>query len=71
MEFKKGIAYTGLCDVWGGKMWFCVSPGKAESVYFSTKRECERFIKNSFSGDDRKFLLNKLKERKGRTACYI
>ena len=70
MEFKKGIAYTGLCDVWGGKMWFCVAPGKNESEYFSTKKECEQFIRKSFSGNDRKFLLNKLKERKGRAVCY-
>lgn len=70
MEFLKGVAYTGLCDAWGGKMWFCIEPGKAESAYFSTKKECGQFIRKSFTGNDRKFLLGKLKERKGRAFWY-
>jgi len=70
MEFKKGIAYVGLCDVWGGKMWFCVSPEKTECSHFWTKKECEKYIRDNFSGSDKKYLLNKLRERKGRAVLY-
>ena len=48
MDFKKGIAYVGLCDVVGGRMWFCVSPVKKESEYFWTKKKCEKFVRDSF-----------------------
>lgn len=54
----------------GRKMWFCVTPGKTECNYFWTKKECEQFIRKSFIGNDKKFLLKKLKERKGRAVCY-
>lgn len=37
MDFKKGAAYTGLCDVWGGKMWFCVIPDGQDRNHFCTK----------------------------------
>lgn len=69
MEFKKGIAYTGLCDVVGGKMWFCVSP-EMESQYFWRKKECEKYIRDNFSGSDKKYLLGKLRERQGRAVLY-
>ncbi len=70
MEFKKGVAYTGLCDVWGGKMWFCITHKSDETRYFWTKKECEKFIRCSFSGSDKKHMLSKLKNRHGRAVCY-
>ena len=70
MDFKKGISYVGLCDVVGGRMWFCVSPVKNETEYFWTKKECEKFVRDSFSGSDRKYLLSKLREFKGKTMLY-
>ena len=70
MDFKKCIAYVGLCDVVGGRMWFCVSPGNRETEYFWTKKECEKFVRDSFSGRDRKYLLAKLRECKGKAMLY-
>lgn len=37
MDFKKGIAYVGLCDVVGGRMWYCVSPEKKGGCIFLEK----------------------------------
>lgn len=71
MDFKKGITYVGLCDVVGGRMWYCVSPGKKEGAYFWRKKECEKFVRGSFSGSDRKYLLSKLRECKGRAKSYL
>jgi len=69
MEFKKGISYVGLCDVWGGKMWFCVSPS-GENVYFWKKKECASYIRDTYVGDTRAYLLSKLRKRQGRAFCY-
>lgn len=70
MEFKKGIAYVGLGDVWGGKMWFCVTPDGKDSNIFWTKKECEKYIRSTFNGNDKKYLLSALKESKGRAFSY-
>lgn len=70
MEFKKGTAYTGLCDVWGGKMWFCVTPDGQDRNHFWTKKECEKYIRSTFQGNDKKHLLSTLKARKGRACSY-
>ena len=69
MEFKKGIAYVGLCDVWGGKMWFCVSPS-GEGVYFATKKECANYIRGVYGGEVRAHLLSDLKKKRGRAHFY-
>ncbi len=69
MEFKKDVAYTGLCDVWGGKMWFCITQSN-ETRQFWTKKECEKFIRCFFSDSDKKYLLSKLKSCHGRAVCY-
>ena len=69
--FRNGVAYVGLGDVVGGKMWFCVNKTKGMNmVWFWTKKECEKYIRDSFSGDDKKYLLKKLSERKGRAYTY-
>ena len=70
MEFKQGIAYTGLCDVWGGKMWFCVTPDGNDRNYFWTKRDCEKYIRKGFSGEMKTKLLSALRARKGRAFSY-
>lgn len=70
MEFKQGIAYTGLRDVWGGKMWFCVTPDGESSCYFWTKKECEEYIRGAYHGKDKKFLLTELRARNGRAYSY-
>ena len=64
------VAPCGIVDVFGGRMWFCVSPGKMESEYFWTKKKCEKFVRDSFSGSDRKYLLAKLRECKGKAMLY-
>lgn len=69
MVFKKGIAYTGLCDVWGGKMWFCISPSGG-NVYFWKKKECSSYIRRTYKGDTKAYLLKKLRERQGRAFSY-
>lgn len=63
----KNVAFTGLGDVVGGKLWFCIrSVSDIGIIGFNTKNECERYIKDNFQGDIKKTLLSELKERKGR-----
>lgn len=70
IELRKGIAYVGLLDVVGGKMWFCHDPNRQCSAVFWTKKECEQFIRKTFSGEDKRQLLKRLKDVKGRAFCY-
>ncbi len=69
-RMEKGAAFTGLCDVWGGKMWFCYDPHYGHSMVFWTKRECEAYIRKIYTGADRTLLLRTLGECKGRAVCY-
>lgn len=69
MIFKS--SYTGLCDVVGGKMWFCISPEGTKSVLrFWTKKECEDFIRASFNDSVKRTLLASLRTTKGRAVMY-
>lgn len=70
IELRKGVAYVGLLDVVGGKMWFCHDPNRQRSAVFWTKKECREFIRQTFSGEDRKRLLAKLQDCKGRAFRY-
>lgn len=72
MEFiKNGIAaYAGLTDVAGGKMWHCISGDGNGTLYFSYKRECTKYIKDNFKGEDRKFLISQLNRHNGRAVIY-
>lgn len=76
-EIKKSVCYVGLVDVCGGKMWYCVTAKKdlekyagSQSLYFCTKKECENYIRKNHTGEMKKYLLGKLKERKGRACWY-
>lgn len=72
MKFRDGIAYTGLGDVVGGKMWFCIErENTTESCWFWTKKECLDYIRKTFSGDTKKYLLRQLDAIKGRRAYRI
>lgn len=71
-HFKKGIAYVGLADVVGGKMWFCItSISDMTSVYFSYKREVVKYINNNFEGEDKKYLIGMLNAYKGQKAFNL
>lgn len=71
MEFKEGIAYVGLRDVVGGKMWFCVEHENTNQVIvFRTKKECGDYARKMFSRGVKKHLLRQLDAIKGRRA-YI
>lgn len=71
IELRKGVAYVGLLDVVGGKMWFCHDPNHQCSAVFWTKKECEGFIRDTFDKEDRKQLLARLKSVKGRAFRYV
>lgn len=73
------ISHVGLADVVGGKLWFCVAAENDErlnlikhvsSVYFYTKKDCEKYIRKGFSGEMKTKLLSKLKATKGRAYLY-
>lgn len=51
-------------------MWFCHDPNRQRSAVFWTKKECREFIRQTFSGEDRKRLLAKLQDCKGRAFRY-
>ena len=72
MEFKEGIAYAGLRDVWGGKMWFCIkSEEDHESEVFWTKKECIDYVRKNFKKETKRYLLNQLYSYKNRRAGLI
>ena len=61
------ITFAGLGDVVGGRLWFCVDPYCfSRKVWFYTKKECEFYIRNTFTGNTKKNLLNQLAKAKGR-----
>lgn len=72
MEFKKGNAYVGLCDVIGGKCWHCItSVSDNTPVYFCYKRDVVKYINNNFEGEDKKFLIGQLNSFKGQRAYTL
>lgn len=67
MEYKYGVAYAGLCDVIGGKMWFCITP-KKEIKYFLYKRDCLQYIGVAYKEEkDRDTLSGQVYASKGRS----
>ena len=71
MEFKEGIAYAGLCDVVGGKMWFCItSENDFSKMVFWRKKECIEYVRNTFPKDSARHLLNQLYAEKRRAFRY-
>ena len=70
IDLEKRVANVGLLDVVGGKMWFCHDTSRQCSAVFWTKKECREFIRQTFSGEDGKRLLAKLKDCKGRAFRY-
>lgn len=71
IELRKEVAHVGLCDGAEGKMWFCVCPENSEiDMLFGTKKECEKYIRQTFSGEEKKSLLERLKNTKEPTCYY-
>lgn len=71
-HFKKGIAYVGLCDVTGGKMWHCItSVSNHTPIYFCYKRDVVKYINNNFEGEDKKYLIAQLNSFKGQRAYTL
>lgn len=66
IELRKGIAYVGLGDVVGGKMWFVWNPQVRYCEWYHTKKECGVRVHQLYVGDVKKNLLAKLKSIKGR-----
>lgn len=65
MITKFEVVPCGIGDVFGGRMWFCVKPDAPREVaYFSTKRECEQYIRKEHNSDS--YLLNVLRNTHGR-----
>jgi hypothetical protein len=67
---KKTIAFAGLGDVVGGRLWYCVEPTFRETVWFGTKKECEAYIRKNFTGHIKKEILGQLWSVKGRAIIY-
>ena len=70
METSK-ITFVGISDVVGGRLWSCVDPYCfSNKVWFYTKKECEFYIRNTFTGNTKKTLLSQLAKAKGRVKIY-
>ena len=70
MKQIERLFLTGLCDVWGGRMWFCVTPDGKTSCHFWRKSECAAYIRNNFTGSGRELRLARLRATHGRAYMY-
>lgn len=68
-KLKDGICYAGLCDVFGGKMWYVDDHGNA--TWHWTQKEAEKHIRAAYKSEPpmRRALLQQLKNCNGR--AYI